>query len=170
MPSRPREFHPEPLTDSGREPLDSSGSCHRVETAVSRQDRRFLPFPVALPILSSVTHPLRSTGITLPHRYYGVVRPWLAHPYCRPHGFPACAFSVTIAHQVLKFHTKARMRFTLPIHRTPHGQQVGIHHALSRDKETPPVLMSFEGISMRLQQFACARLSHPYMTRSSHTF
>jgi len=122
LPSRLREFHPEALTDSGREPLDSSGSCHRVETAVSRQDRRFLPFPVALPILSSVTHPLRSTGITLPHRYYGVVRPWLAHPYCRPHGFPACAFSVTIAHQVLKFHTKARMRFTLPIHRTPHGQ------------------------------------------------
>src|SRR5215467_3784029 len=100
LPSRLREFHPEALTDSGREPLDSSGSCHRVETAVSRQDRRFLPFPVALPILSSVTHPLRSTGITLPHRYYGVVRPWLAHPYCRPHGFPACAFSVTIAHQV----------------------------------------------------------------------
>ena len=57
LPSRLREFHPEALTDSGREPLDSSGSCHRVETAVSRQDRRFLPFPVALPILSSVTHP-----------------------------------------------------------------------------------------------------------------
>jgi hypothetical protein len=31
MPSRPREFHPEPLTDSGREPLDSSGSCHRMK-------------------------------------------------------------------------------------------------------------------------------------------
>src|SRR5580700_5360447 len=33
MPSRPREFHPEPLTDSGREPLDSSGSCHRMKAA-----------------------------------------------------------------------------------------------------------------------------------------
>jgi len=33
MPSRPREFHPEPLTDSGREPLDSSGSCHRAKAA-----------------------------------------------------------------------------------------------------------------------------------------
>src|SRR6266481_7824560 len=32
-PSRPREFHPEPLTDSGREPLDSSGSCHRAKAA-----------------------------------------------------------------------------------------------------------------------------------------
>ena len=74
------------------------------------------------PILSSVTYPLRSTGITLFHRYCGVVRSWLAHPYFRPHVFSACAFSVTIAHQVLKFRTKARMRFTLPIHRTPHGQ------------------------------------------------
>ena len=33
LPSRPREFHPEPLTDSGREPLDSSGSCHRAKAA-----------------------------------------------------------------------------------------------------------------------------------------
>src|SRR5215469_17862072 len=31
LPSRPGEFHPEPLTDSGREPLDSSGSCHRTK-------------------------------------------------------------------------------------------------------------------------------------------
>jgi hypothetical protein len=36
MPSRPREFHPEPLTDSGREPLDSSGSCHRTKAATFR--------------------------------------------------------------------------------------------------------------------------------------
>ena len=33
MPSRPREFHPEPLTDSVREPLDSYGSCHRMKAA-----------------------------------------------------------------------------------------------------------------------------------------
>jgi hypothetical protein len=33
LPSRPGEFHPEPLTDSGREPLDSSGSCHRAKAA-----------------------------------------------------------------------------------------------------------------------------------------
>src|SRR5262245_53921022 len=36
LPSRPREFHPEPLTDSGREPLDSSGSCHRAKAAAFR--------------------------------------------------------------------------------------------------------------------------------------
>jgi catechol 2,3-dioxygenase-like lactoylglutathione lyase family enzyme len=32
LPSRPREFHLEPL-ESGREPLDSSGSCHRAKAA-----------------------------------------------------------------------------------------------------------------------------------------
>jgi hypothetical protein len=32
-PSRPRELHPEPLTDSVREPLDSYGSCHRMKAA-----------------------------------------------------------------------------------------------------------------------------------------
>jgi len=31
QPSRPGEFRPEPLTDSGHEPLDSSGSCHPEE-------------------------------------------------------------------------------------------------------------------------------------------
>jgi hypothetical protein len=35
-PSGPREFHPEPLTDSVREPLDSYGSCHRAKAAAFR--------------------------------------------------------------------------------------------------------------------------------------
>src|SRR5205807_3535134 len=61
--SRPREFHPEPLTDSGREPLDSSGSCHRAKAAAFRRELELLPFPVgSLPTL--VTCPLRSTSIT----------------------------------------------------------------------------------------------------------
>jgi hypothetical protein len=33
---RPREFHPEPLTDSGRDTLASSGSCHRAKAAAFR--------------------------------------------------------------------------------------------------------------------------------------
>src|ERR1035437_3550794 len=37
LPSRPGELHPEPLTDSGREPLDSSGSCHRAKAAALTQ-------------------------------------------------------------------------------------------------------------------------------------
>ena len=42
-PSRPGEFHPEPLTDSGLEPLDSSGSCHPMRAAALRQNRRAPP-------------------------------------------------------------------------------------------------------------------------------
>jgi hypothetical protein len=43
LPSRPGEFHPEALTDSGREPLDSSGSCHRMKAAAFRQDQSVPP-------------------------------------------------------------------------------------------------------------------------------
>src|SRR6516165_11110752 len=31
MPSGPREFHPEPLTDAVHEPLDPYASCHRAD-------------------------------------------------------------------------------------------------------------------------------------------
>ncbi|MGD0026137.1 MAG: ATP-binding protein, partial [Xanthobacteraceae bacterium] len=37
-PSRPGEFHPEPLTESGRDTLVSSGSCHRVKAAAFRRE------------------------------------------------------------------------------------------------------------------------------------
>jgi len=36
VPSRPGEFHPEPLTDSGLDTLSSSGSCHRTTAAAVR--------------------------------------------------------------------------------------------------------------------------------------
>jgi hypothetical protein len=42
---------------------------------------------------------------------------------------PLALFSLGIAGQVLKFHTRAGMRVTPPLHRTPHGQSVGIFHA-----------------------------------------
>src|SRR6202040_2315733 len=45
-------------------------------------------------------------------------------------GFTACAFSLGIAGQVLKFRTRAQMRVTPRIHRTPHGQLVGPRHTL----------------------------------------
>ena len=38
-PSRPGDLHPEPLTDSGRKPLDLSGSCH---------PKRRLPPPIVI--------------------------------------------------------------------------------------------------------------------------
>jgi len=55
-----------------------------------------------------VTCSLRSSGITPVPRYYGAVRPWLVPRYFRPHGSAACAFSLIITNQVLKFRTKAQ--------------------------------------------------------------
>ena len=63
LPSRPGEFHPEPLTESGRDTLVSSGSCHRVKAAAFRREFELLPLPVG-PLPTSVTCPLRSTSIT----------------------------------------------------------------------------------------------------------
>src|ERR1022692_1551203 len=61
---------------------------------------------------------LRSPEVNPVHRYYEAVRPWPAHWYFRPRGASTCAFSLSIAVQVLKFRTKARIRVTAPVHRT----------------------------------------------------
>src|SRR4029077_10767944 len=88
---------------------------------------KLLPLPVgSLP--TSVTCPLRSTSITPASSLVRAVRPSPAHRYFQPRGFSACAFSLGIAGQVLKFRTRAQMRVTPPIHRTPHGQLVGPRH------------------------------------------
>ena len=106
---------------SGLDTLASSGSCHRTKAAASRRELELLLLPVdSLP--TSVTCPLRSTGITPLPRYYGAVRPYPPHRYFRPRSFAACTFSLGIAGQVLKFRTRARMRVMPPIHRAPRGQ------------------------------------------------
>jgi hypothetical protein len=82
-PSRPGEFHPEPLTDSGLDTLASSGSCHRAKAAAFRRELELLLLPVgSLP--TSVACPLRSTGTTPLQYYYGAVRPSPAHQHFRP--------------------------------------------------------------------------------------
>ena len=82
---------------------------------------RLLPLPVD-PIPTAMTCSFRSAAITPLHRYCEAVRPSPVHRYFRPRGFSACAFSLGITGQVLKFRRKARMRVTPPLHRTPHGQ------------------------------------------------
>src|ERR1019366_3559362 len=63
LPSRPREFHPEPLTDSGLETLASSGSCHHAKAVAFRRELELLLLPVgSLP--TSGACPLSSTSIT----------------------------------------------------------------------------------------------------------
>ena len=104
--------------------LGSHGSCHPVKATAFRQDGEFFLFPVDS-IPAWVTCSLRSTDITPFHHYYGAVRAWSAHRYIQPRGSSACAFSLSITEQVLKFRTKARIRVMPPEHRTPHGQYVG---------------------------------------------
>ena len=61
----PRGISPRGAHRSGREPLDSSGSCHRMKGwRLSAKTSRFLPFLVDLSIPAPVTYPLPSTDIT----------------------------------------------------------------------------------------------------------
>src|SRR5260363_280402 len=52
LPSRPEEFHLQPLTDSVRKPLDSYGSCRpslqNLSTLELRNKSKLLSFPIDL--------------------------------------------------------------------------------------------------------------------------
>jgi hypothetical protein len=163
MPSRPGEFHPEPLTDPDVTLSRHPARATETKAAAFRRKLELILSPVgSLP--TSVTCPLCSTGITPLHNYYGAVRPWPAHRYFRPRGF--------------------RRLCLFPWHRRP-GSQVPYkspnesHASYTPDTAWPvgrfppcfsrsicetPVLMSSISVSMLPQRFACARLSHPYLT------
>src|ERR1700731_706766 len=87
MPSRPGEFHPEPVTD----PYVNL-SIHTARVIVRRLppsaeisgSSRFDPVG---PSSTAMTRPLCSAGITPLQRYYGAVRPSPAHRYFRPRGW-----------------------------------------------------------------------------------
>ena len=121
-PSSPGGFHPEALTEP----------CVTVSSHTARAMHRRLPpaattprlllSPVGPPVTARMAHPLGSTGIPPLHRSYEVVRPCSPDQDIRPRGATAWAFSLPTAAQVLKFRTRAKMRVTPPVHRTPHGQ------------------------------------------------
>jgi hypothetical protein len=104
-PSRPRELHPQPLTEP----------CLKLSLHTARATRRRLPpsstvrlvrFPVDLRSCR-VTHPLRSTGITIASSLLRGSPPLtnasiLSASCCR-----TCTFSLCIIGQVLKFRTVA---------------------------------------------------------------
>ena len=159
MPSRPKEFHPEPLTDSGREPLDSSGSCHRAKGC-------------RLPL--TIGFPLRSTGVTPLQRYYEAVRPSPAHRYFRPRGWSR--LHLFPWHRRPGSHVPYKSLIELRAAYMPDAAWAVSGHppSLSRKTGQPPVLASSNPISTLLQRFACARLSQSCLTeilfRSSATF
>jgi len=107
------------------EPLDSHGSCHPVKATAFHRHHRVPPVP-RWPLRSRCRWPAPFAPRALP-RFSTTTEqsaPDLAHRYFRPRGASACAFSLAIASQFLKFRTKARNRFTPPVHRTSHGQYV----------------------------------------------
>jgi hypothetical protein len=87
LPSRPGEFHPEPLTDP-----DLNLSIHPARVTARRLPPSAEPSgssrydPVG-PSSTAMTCPLGSTGITPLHRYYEAVRPSPAYRYFRPRGW-----------------------------------------------------------------------------------
>src|ERR1700726_3576133 len=129
MPSRPGEFHPEPLTDP-----DLNLSIHPARVTARRLPPSAEPsgssrFDPVGPCSTAMTCPLCSTGITPLHHYYGAVRPSPAHRYFRPHGWTRLCLSLSIAGQVLTFHTRARLSFAPPTCRMPLGQSQCIPQA-----------------------------------------
>ena len=91
-----RGVSPRAAHRSGRESLDSSGSCHPPKAAAFCQGKEFLRLPVDSNS-TWMTCPLRSVGVTPLLHYYETVRPCLADQYFRPRGAAACAFSLSTA-------------------------------------------------------------------------
>src|SRR5262245_5635403 len=86
------EFHPEPLIEP-----DVNLSIHPARVTA----RRLTPsaersgssrFDPVGPRSTTMTHPLRSMGITPLRRYYEAVRPSPAHRYFQPHGWSRLCF------------------------------------------------------------------------------
>ena len=123
MPSRPGEFHPEPLT----EPYVNL-SIHTARATARRLppsiDCRAPPV-VGCPDPMAMTFPLRSAVITPLQRYCEAVRPSPAHRYFRPRGWSRLRL-LPSRHQrdraqVLTFRTRAWLSFAPPICRMPLG-------------------------------------------------
>ena len=171
MPSGPGEFHPEPLTDSGLDTLASSGSCHRTKAAAFRRNFGLLPGynPVG-PSSTAMTRPLRSTGITPLHHYYGAVRPSPAHRYFRPRGWSHLRLFPW--HRRPGSHVPHKSQIELRAAYMPDAAwAVSVHPpSLSRKVGQPPVLASSNPLSTLLQRFACARLSQSYLPESCSDF
>ena len=92
MPSWPREFHPEPLTEPdvilSHHP--ARVTARRLPPSAERSgSSRFNPVG---PCSTAMTCPLCSAGITPLHCYYEAVRPSPAHRYFRPRGWSRLCF------------------------------------------------------------------------------
>jgi hypothetical protein len=167
MPSRPGEFHPEPLTDPyvNLSIHTARVIARRLPPSAERSgSSRFDPVG---PSSTAMTRPLCSTGITPLQRYYGAVRPSPAHRYFRPRGWSRLRLFPW--HRRPGSHVPYDSLVELRAAYTPDAARSVSGHppSSSRRMGQPPVLTSPKQISTLLQRFACARLSRPCLPGSS---
>src|SRR5258707_13005409 len=152
MPSRPGEFHPEPLTDP-----DLNLSIHPARVIARR-----LP-PSAEPSGSSRYHPVgpSSTAMTCPFapralpRFVTTTRQ--SAPLQRIGTFglavgAACAFSLGIAGQVLTFRTRARLSFAPPTCRMPLGPSQASPKLIPEDGSAPGFDIVYPETTQKLER------------------
>src|SRR6202795_2747332 len=170
MPSRPREFHPEPLTD----PYVNL-SIHTARVIARRLPPSAEPsgssrFDPVGPWSTAMTCPLCSTGITPLHHYYGAVRPSPAHRYFRTRGWSRLRLFPW--HRRPGSHVPHKSQIELRAAYMPDAAwAVSVHPpSLSRKVGQPPVLTSPNPISTLPKRFACARLSQSYLPESCSDF
>ncbi len=117
-----------------------------------------------------MTHPLRSTGITPLHHYYGAVRPSPAHRYFRPRGWSRlCSFPW---HRRSGSHVPYRSQIELrAVYMPDAAWAVSVHPpSLSRKMGQPPVLTSSKSLSTLHRRFTCVRLSQSCLPESVPAF
>src|SRR5229473_1337713 len=170
MPSRPGEFHPEPLTDPY---VNLSIHTARViarrlpPSAEISGSSRFDPVG---PSPTAMTCPLCSTGITPLRRYYEAVRPSPAHRYFQPRGWSRLCFFPW--HRRPGSHVPYKSQIELRAAYMPDAAWAvsGIPQADPGGRVSPRVLTSPNPLSTLLQRFACARLSQSYLSKSCSDF
>ncbi len=127
LPSRPGDFHPEPLTDPDVILSHHPALCHRTRRRFPLKIG-FLPLPVdptkwRRPLLLMNIRPrssLTTTKQSAPSRRVGTFGLAVG---------AACTFSLGIAGQVLTFRTRAWLNFAPSTCRMPLGQYQGISRA-----------------------------------------
>jgi hypothetical protein len=170
LPSRPGEFHPEPLTDPyvNLSIHTARVIARRLPPSAERSgSSRFDPVG---PGSTAMTRPLCSTGITPLRRYYGAVRPSPAHRYFRPRGWSRlCLFPW---HRRPGSHVPYKSQIELRGVYMPDAAWAVSGHppSCSRRQGQPPVLTSSKPLSTLHRRFACARLSQSYLSKSSSDF
>src|SRR5215475_5349600 len=170
MPSRPREFHPEPLTDPyvNLSIHTARVIARRLPPSAERSgSSRFDPVG---PSSTAMTRPLCSTGITPLRRYYGAVRPSPAHRYFQPRGWSRLYLFPW--HRRPGSHVPYKSQIELRAVYMPDAAWAVSVHFLSFFWKMGQlsVLASFNRISTLLQRCACARLSQSCLSKSCFDF